>query len=263
MHLCETATQPRWTAPPDWPQVPAGWTPPLDWRPDTTWAPAPDGWAFWRCGETAADLAVDPRFRSPDLDARIRPYLTTATAPASAFVSFLEEIRGIGDAALHSPDAAGVIHSPARDRLLRRVSSAARILTRASSRGEPAPFVFFACVQDAMTAAAMFAAEPPALPTPAGLSLRQVREAQEKGQRLFDATIARIMAVFNRAVDDIGADRANTPTARLALRELDEVKRLVEAAGSRTSIPVRDLRQIIDALEACGRRAAATLGVPY
>jgi hypothetical protein len=266
----------RWTAPHGWPEAPFGWAPPFGWQPEPSWKPAPHAWAFWRLADTAADSAVPMQYRTVDLDAKIRPHIVVGTTPAATFQPFLDEIAGIAESALHAPDAAAAGHSVHRDRVVESVAAARLVLADAVGRGLPVPFLFFACVQDATTAGAMFAAELAARSTPSAQSVRTSvslsagqtplsvqMEAQHKGQVLFDGTVKRVMAVFHRAVDEIRANRAGAAGARRALLELKEVERLINHVGDTKSMALSELLAVCDALDACGQRAAANFGARY
>ena len=165
---------------------------------------------------------------------------------------------------------------------LRSVQDATDVLERAESAGQGTPFLFFACIQDAMSAVRMFAAaadhsvddgyKDANLAAVSGVDLHEFgetdarsaleEEASETFQKLFDGTVGRVMAVFHEAIRQIKIGGSRAVIARKALEELDEVKRLVEVIGD-GRIGLNEGLQAVELLEAAGRRAAKMIGTTY
>jgi hypothetical protein len=148
----------RWTAPPNWPEAPEDWTPDSEWRPEPAWGPPPPGWAFLRLSDCAADANLPLEYREPDVDEKFRAHIADDRVPATAFVGFLGSVVDIVSSAFKVAGAAGQAGSDHREAALRSVRDATDVLEEAARAGRSAPFVFFACMQDALSAVRMFAA---------------------------------------------------------------------------------------------------------
>lgn len=245
------ATGLRWTPPPNWPEAPDGWSPPQDWRPDPTWGPPPPGWAFVRLSDCAADVNMPSDYRDEDLDRAIRNYLRDGELPLQLFVEVLGSVTEAIRSAFEVPARAGRAVSGHRDLALRSAYDATDLLEKAELSGRRAPFVFFACLQDAVSAVMMSGAT----------ALRNVDQIGEDLQTLFDLTVARVMAVMHEALRKAETGGARGLVARQALGEIDEVRRLVERAGKRMELG--EGLQLLSSLEDIGRRIAAKIGVRY
>lgn len=148
----------RWTAPPNWPAAPADWSPTSDWRPESRWGPPPPGWAFLRLTDCAADANLPLEYREPEVDEKFRGHIADDRVPATALAPFLGSVVDIVAAAFRVTGAAGRAGSDYRNVALRSVRDATEVLDRAARADQRAPFVFFACAQDALSAVRMFAA---------------------------------------------------------------------------------------------------------
>ncbi|MEV0723819.1 restriction endonuclease [Micromonospora purpureochromogenes] len=146
----------RWTAPPNWPAAPADWVPEPGWRPLPEWGPSPEGWAYWRLTDCAADPSLPGEHRSRELDSRLRPHIQSGATPAASFLSFLGQISEIASAAFDVPGPLTSEAQEVRARMLESMTAATALLEEAIKEGVAPPFVFFACIQDAVSAAAQF-----------------------------------------------------------------------------------------------------------
>jgi hypothetical protein len=274
------ATGVRWTPPANWPEVPDGWTPTPDWRPNPAWGPPPPGWAFLRLSDCAADANLPMQYRMPDLDARIKQHIATPQLPASAFISFLGSMIEIVQSAFKVSGEVARVGGPYRSQALRSLQDATDVLERAQQQGRPAPFIFFACIQDASSAVAMFAAAADqsaddgrkaenlaAFTGEAGAENSASEQAEveqeirERTQELFDATVQKVMAVMKEASSQLKLRGQRAVNAQRALRYASEASRLLNTAED--NMDVRDVLQLIEDLDSVGRRAAAEIGVKY
>jgi hypothetical protein len=272
----------RWTAPPNWEAVPPDWAPTADWRPDPSWGPPPPGWAFLRLSDCAADAGLPPVYRDVDLDEKLRTCIGNPAYSAHSFVHFLREITDLVDAAFKLTGEARPVGLTYREVAARSVSDASDVLTRAERRGEAVPFVFFACIQDAVSALNMFAADTEhsgadgqdrtGLATfpdsgftaeePSFTTASPQQEAHERFQVVLDATVTRVLAVLREALRQSQLGGRRGAAARKALENSDEVKRLIQRAGSGTIALSEGLR-LVERLDRIGRRIAAAIATRY
>ena len=125
------ATGLRWTAPPNWPEVPQDWTPTVDWRPDPALGPPRAGWAFLRLSDCAADTNLPLEYRDEELDQKLGPFIANPGHPPRAFVNFLGQIADIVSAAFKVTGEVERVGRSYRDLALRSVSDATDVLERA------------------------------------------------------------------------------------------------------------------------------------
>ena len=209
------------------------------------------------------------------MDERLREYIKERHLPARSFLSFLKAVSDIVSSAFEVSGAAARVGGPYRELALRSTQDAVGLLERAERQGKGAPFVFFACIQDAVSAVKMFAAVADQSPDDgwkaanlaafSGIShckSAAEKEANEKFQSLFDATVSRVVAVMREAVRQLEMGGDSGRSGRHALKELEGVQNLIKQAGS-GRMDLKDGLRLVDDLEAAGRRAAAAIGAKF
>ncbi|WP_090798905.1 hypothetical protein [Asanoa ishikariensis] len=236
------------------------------------------------------------------MDERFRQHIAAGRTSAGEFSDFLAHIVNTVESAFKVSGEAGRVGSGYRDLALRSVQDATAALGRASQANGPAPFVFFACVQDAMSSVLMFASAADTAAddgytaanlavfgntdtdtdtngggAPSGAAAERIlaksaavamqQQASEKFQQLFDTTASRVMAILEEALRQAQSGTSRAAAAQRALGEIDEVQRLLETAGNRTAgrrtMSADEMLNLIDDLEAAGRRIAAKIGVAF
>ncbi|WP_370469130.1 cold-shock protein [Micromonospora profundi] len=234
-----------------------------------------------RLSDCAADGDLPLEYRDSDLDEKFREYIANPRYPARAFVNFLNQVVDIVNSAFAVDGEVERVGRSYRDVALRSVSDATDVIERAERSGKVAPFVFFACMQDAVSAVKMFAAmadqsiddgqkeanlagfsgAAPNAGFPLFSATRSERKVSEEFQRLFDAAVARVMTVLREAVRQSQLPGSRGAAGRRALEELDEVERLVEQVGA-GRVGLDEGLRIVDRLEAVSQRVAAMIGTP-
>ncbi|WP_373861701.1 cold-shock protein [Micromonospora saelicesensis] len=234
-----------------------------------------------RLSDCAADADLPLEYRDSDLDEKFKVYIASSEYPARAFVNFLSHIIDIVSSAFEVAGEVERVGRSYRDVALRSVSDATDVIERAERAGKQAPFVFFACMQDAMSAVKMFAAAADKsvddgqknanLAAFSGAASRSdsplvgtnkiEEDVSEEFQLLFDAAVARVMTVLREAVRQSQLPGSAGAAGRIALAEMDEVKRLIEQAGAGRMGLDEGLRTI-DRLEAVGQKVASIIGIP-
>jgi hypothetical protein len=236
----------RWTPPPNWPELPNDWTPSADWRPDPAWGPPPPGWAFLRLSDCAADANLPLQYRDADIDEKFRQHIGSPAQPA---IGFLESIVELVGRAFQVSGEAAPAGQGYRDQALRSVRDATDILALAQKEDRPPPFVFFACMQDALSAVKMSAAA------------ATEEDASEKFQQLFDGTFGRVMSLLKQALER-AEHQDGQPAREVVGREYEVVNQLVARVNHGT-IDLKEGLKVIDELNGAGRRLAAAIGVAY
>ncbi|MFV2009402.1 MULTISPECIES: hypothetical protein [unclassified Micromonospora] len=263
--------------------MPPGWTPTADWHPDPDWGPPPPGWAFLRLSDCAADANLPLAYRDAPIDEKFRIYIDNPNHPAKSFVEYLGSIRDIIETTFRVSNEAARAGRIYREIALRSLIDATEIIERSLRTETPTPFVFFACVQDAMSAIKMFSAavdlalgNPPqrdshttinsdtksANDSPLSAMADLEKDASDQFQIVFDSTAKRVIAVLREALHESQFGGRRGTAARKALENSGEAKRLIEQVGS-GRIELSEGLRIIDKLESIGRRVAAAVGTRF